>query len=144
MSTPPEKKRFLFLHTNNHSRNHTRVRSFDSAARRHVMVDIGRSRRKPSQPTPFWTFVWQADTTKAHSNNRKLNHPKSRRSEKPSRGIGKKSFAIDRIAAVCPAAPILHTLSIFEREWGEDSFSAYGFNLIMVAGKNAMSSSMTL
>ncbi|KAK3723218.1 hypothetical protein LTR37_001941 [Vermiconidia calcicola] len=36
--------------------------------------------------------------------------------------------------------PLLHRLSVFEKEWGEDWFSAYGFTLMMVAGKNAMGS----
>ncbi|KAG4276762.1 hypothetical protein FPRO04_01260 [Fusarium proliferatum] len=37
------------------------------------------------------------------------------------------------------STPRLHALAVFEREWGEDSFSAYGFTLIMTTGQNAMS-----
>jgi len=29
-------------------------------------------------------------------------------------------------------------MAVFERQWGEDWFSAYGFTLIMVSGKNAI------
>ncbi|KAK3369883.1 hypothetical protein B0H63DRAFT_440165 [Podospora didyma] len=100
MEKPQEKKRILFLHANTHNPSHTerrtRNKSLDSKVRRHLMVDIGKSRRKPSKAPQFDTLL----TT----------------------------------------APILHALSVFEKEWGEDWFSAYGFTLIIVAGRNALSS----
>ncbi|KAI1026277.1 hypothetical protein LB504_011351 [Fusarium proliferatum] len=37
------------------------------------------------------------------------------------------------------STPTLYAFAVFEREWGEDSFSAYGFTLIMTTGQNAMS-----
>ncbi|CZR39427.1 uncharacterized protein FPRO_04324 [Fusarium proliferatum ET1] len=127
MNKPSEKKRLLFINANEnnfHSRRN-RHKSVDSEARRHVMLDIGRTRRKPSKDRQFVTLTWQAqkDTGKQES-------PKRRHY-----GL----FETPEKFQVTMSTPRLHALAVFEREWGEDSFSAYGFTLIMTTGQNAMS-----
>ncbi|KLO79828.1 uncharacterized protein LW93_7272 [Fusarium fujikuroi] len=127
MDKPSETKRLLFINTNEnnfHSRRN-RHKSIDSEARRHVMLDIGRARRKPSKDRQFVTLTWQAqkDTGKQES-------PKRRHY-----GL----FKTPEKFQVTMSTPRLYALAVFEREWGEDSFSAYGFTLIMTTGQNAMS-----
>lgn len=138
----PEKKRFLFLHADNPTQRRTRSQSLDSKVRRHLMTDIGRSRRKPPKASPFVTLVWHVETSKTQSNTRQGENSTSRE----IRDDYAQAPAKDLVAPYHTAAPyttplILHALSVFEKEWGEDGFSAYGFTLIMVAGNNAMSSS---
>lgn len=144
MMKPPKKRRLLFLHVDNPTRRRTRSQSLDSKVRRHLMVDIGRSRRKPSKASPFVTLVWHAETSRAQSNTRQGEDSTSREiRDDYAQAPAKDLVAPYHNAAPYATPPILHTLSSFEKEWGEDSFSAYGFTLIMVAGKNAMSSSKT-
>ncbi|CCT65616.1 uncharacterized protein FFB20_07809 [Fusarium fujikuroi] len=127
MDKPSETKRLLFINTNEndfHSRR-SRHKSIDSEARRHVMLDIGRARQKPSKDRRFVTLTWQAqkDTGKQES-------PKRRH-----HGL----FKTPEKFQVTMSTPTLYAFAVFEREWGEDSFSAYGFTLIMTTGQNAMS-----
>ncbi|KAF5714764.1 hypothetical protein FGLOB1_3326 [Fusarium globosum] len=89
------------------------------------MLDIGRARRKPSKDHQFVTLTWQAQK---HTG--KQESPK-RRHYGHSKIPEKFQFTI--------STPRLYALAVFEREWGEDSFSAYGFTLIMTTGQNAMS-----
>ena len=138
---PPKRKRFLFLHAESPTQRRTRSQALDSMVRRHLMVDIGRSRRKASKNSPFETLVWHAETSKPQTNTHRGDHPTSGEmrdsySHAPMRDLA----APTRTAAPFVTPPILQALSIFEEEWGEDWFSAYGFTLIMVAGRNAISS----
>lgn len=145
MEQPSKKRRLLFLpaYDGNPTSRRTRTKSLDSKIRRHLMVDIGKSRRKPSKDLKFVTLVWPlADTSNMQ----------------PSTGSGEDSTTRDDDLLQAPMKdlvspntdasytaphampPLLCALSAFEKEWGEDRFSAYGFTLIMVAGKNAMGS----
>ena len=145
MEEPSKKRRLLLLHANdgNLTSRRTRDKSLDSRVRRHLMVDIGKSRRKPSKDLQFVTLVWPlAETSEKR--------PSTRRGEGSTRQDGdhlqaptKDLVAPDTAAsytALYAMPPLLHRLSVFEKEWGEDWFSAYGFTLMMVAGKNAMGS----
>ncbi|KAF5607886.1 uncharacterized protein FSUBG_4988 [Fusarium subglutinans] len=127
MEEPQEKKSLLFVNANQttfpSSRN--KHKSIDSEVRRHVMLDIGRARRKPSKDRQFTTLTWQ---TEKHTC--KQEGPKDRQ-------FGH-SKTLDE-SQVTISTPSLYALAVFEQEWGEDSFSAYGFTLIMTTGKNAMS-----
>lgn len=108
------------------------------------MVDIGKSRRKPSKDRQFVTLVWPlAEFSKTDPSTGTGEDSMSRddaQSEAPTKDLVAPDAAATYTAPYA-MSPILYTLSTFEREWGEDSFSAYGFTLIMVAGKNAMGSS---
>ncbi|KAK7594408.1 hypothetical protein V3481_005428 [Fusarium oxysporum f. sp. vasinfectum] len=89
------------------------------------MLDIGKTRRKPSKDRQFVTLTWQ---TQKHTG----------KPESPKR----RHYGHSKRPEECQATistPTLYALAVFEREWGEDSFSAYGFTLIMATGKNAMS-----
>lgn len=107
------------------------------------MADIGKSRRKPSKDLQFVTLIWPlAETSKAQPSTRRGEDSTSRdidHVQAPTKDLVAPDTAATYTAPYA-MAPILHTLSTFEREWGEDCFSAYGFTLIMVAGKNAMGS----
>lgn len=144
----PKKRRLLFLHAdtrNSTAQRRTRSKSLDSKVRRHLMVDIGMSRRKPSKTPQFGTFVWSlAETSGALSSTGQVEHSASRDVDHlqiPAKDLVVPKTATQYTALYTVTPPILHALSVFEKEWGEDWFSAYGFTLIMVAGRNAMSSS---
>ena len=145
MEGPQEKRRLLFLHAdtrNPSTQRRTRSKSLDSKVRRHLMVDIGISRRKPSKAPQFATIVWSlAETTGELSNTGQAEHATSgdvNYLQVPAKDVVVPETAGQYTALYTTAPPILHVLSVFEKEWGEDSFSAYGFTLIMVAGRNAM------
>ncbi|KAH7161697.1 hypothetical protein EDB81DRAFT_683664 [Dactylonectria macrodidyma] len=147
MEGPPKKRRLLFLHAdtrNPPTQRRTRSKSLDSKVRRHLMVDIGMSRRKPSKAPQFVTFVWSsAETSGALSSTGQGEHSTSRdvdHLQVPAKDLVVPETAAQYTALYTAAPPILHALSVFEKEWGEDWFSAYGFTLIMIAGRNAMGS----
>ncbi|KAK3047060.1 hypothetical protein LTR09_011485 [Extremus antarcticus] len=106
------------------------------------MVDIGKSRRR-SKDLPFVTIVWPlAEASRTQPST-------LRGDDSTTRDVDRLQACTKEMVAPEPATPytppyvmqpLLYTLSIFEKEWGEDWFSAYGFTLIMVAGKNAMGS----
>lgn len=145
MEGPPKKRRFLFLHAdarNPTTQRRTRSKSLDSKVRRHLMVDIGRSRRRPSKAPQFDTLVWSlAETPGALSSTGQAAHSTSRDVRHlpvPAKDLVVPEAAAQYAALYTATSPILHALSVFEREWGEDWFSAYGFTLIMVTGRSAM------
>ncbi|KAK2481013.1 hypothetical protein H9L39_06652 [Fusarium oxysporum f. sp. albedinis] len=127
MDKPPEEKRLLFINTNenNFPPRRNQHNSIDSEVRRHVMLDIGKARRKPSKDRQFVTLTWQ---TQKHTG----------KQESPKRSHYGHSKTPEECQATI-STPTLYALAVFEKEWGEDSFSAYGFTLIMATGKNAMS-----
>ncbi|KAH8909275.1 hypothetical protein BR93DRAFT_994955 [Coniochaeta sp. PMI_546] len=147
MEELPKKRRLLFLHNDIRdptTQRRTRSKSLDSAVRRHLMVDIGISRRKPSKVPQFVTFKWSlAEASAAVSSTGQGEHSRSQDIDRLQ--APRKCSVVSKIATqhtaqyIAPSSPILHALSVFEKEWGEDSFSAYGFTLIVVAGRNAMS-----
>lgn len=146
MEEPSKKRRLLFLHANDgkSTSRRTRSKSLDSRVRRHLMADIGKSRRKPSKDLQFVTLVWPlAETSETQPSTCRGEDSTSRHDDHlqaPAKDLVAPNTAAPYTAPyVMP--PILYTLSAFEKEWGEDWFSAYGFTLIMVAGRNAMSSS---
>jgi hypothetical protein len=148
MEGPPKKRRLLFVHAdtrNPTTQRRTRSKSVDSKVRRHLMADIGMSRRKPSKASQFDTVVWSLEeTSEALAGPGQGEHPTSRDADHlqvPPKDMVIPETATQYAAQFTATPPILHALSVFEKEWGEDSFSAYGFTLIMVAGRNAMGSS---
>ena len=141
------KRRILFVHSNdgNHKSRRTASKLLDSRVRRHVMIDIGASRRKPSKDLQFATIVWSlAETPKPQPSTRRSKDTTIRAeksvTQAPTTGIVVPDIVPHAAPYVEP--PILTTLSAFEKEWGEDWYSAYGFTLIMSTGKNAMTYGM--
>lgn len=148
MERHPKKRRLLFLHAdtrNPPTQRRTRSKSLDSKVRRHLMVDIGMSRRKPSKAPQFNTFVWSLSNPSEALSSSCQGEDSASRDFNHLQVPAKDSAALETSAqytALYPSTlPILHALSVFEKEWGEDSFSAYGLTLIVVAGRNAMGSS---
>ncbi|KAK2602916.1 hypothetical protein N8I77_009413 [Diaporthe amygdali] len=142
MEERSKKRRLLFLHANegNHTSRRTRSKSLDTKIRRHLMIDIGKSRRKPSKDLQFGTLVWPLARTPKTQPSISRGQDSTSRDDDYSQAPTKDLVAPASYTAPYVMPPILYTLSAFEKEWGEDWFSAYGFTLIMVAGKNAMSS----
>ncbi|KAM0542539.1 hypothetical protein ACHAPJ_012747 [Fusarium lateritium] len=108
------------------------------------MADIGKSRRKPSKDLQYVTSVWPvAEPFKTQSSTMRGENSASQddaRSQAPTEDLVT-SDATSSYTSPYATQPILYLLSVFEKEWGEDWFSAYGFTLIMVTAKNAMGSS---
>lgn len=140
-----EKERFLFVHAGNASFTSRPNKSLDSEIRRHVMVKIGKSRRKRPTKLPFIIREWRSTEAlvtqpRAHNGGYSTNKDNIRMpalsNDLPN------TVALEpttQYAVMSPVPSILHALSAFEKEWGEDSYSAYGFTLMMMAGKNASS-----
>jgi hypothetical protein len=147
MEKHPAKKRLLFVQVDGRKlahRERPRSKSLDSRIRQHVMIDIGKARRKPANASEFVTTVWSLKETSEASSSTGLGEHSESGDIRHVRGTARDPF-IPKIAAqhLAPRAvmpPFIHTLSVFERDWGEDSFSAYGFTLIMVAGRDATTS----
>lgn len=103
------------------------------------------SRRKPSKAPQFNTFVWSlSNPSEALESNCQGDDSASRdfnQLQVPAKDSAIPETSAQYTALYPSTLPILHALSVFEKEWGEDSFSAYGFTLIMVTGKNAMGTS---
>ncbi|KAF4959823.1 hypothetical protein FGADI_1326 [Fusarium gaditjirri] len=125
-------KNLLFVNANqaNFPSRRNNHEAIDSEVRRHVMRDIGKARRKPSKDRQFVTLMWQTQ-----KNTNKQESPKSRYYVNP-KTPEECQTALD-VTSPYSTTPIIYALAIFEKEWGEDSFSAYGFSLIMATGKNA-------
>ncbi|KAF5564359.1 hypothetical protein FPHYL_4783 [Fusarium phyllophilum] len=127
MEEPQERKSLLFVNANqaNFPSRRSNRNSIDSEVRRHVMRDIGKARRKPSKDPHFVTLTWQTQKHTGKQQNPKRRHYGHLKTPEEYQ--------------VTISTPTLYALAVFEREWGEDSFSAYGFTLIMTTGKNVMS-----
>lgn len=133
-----KKKRFLFLHADTHNptiQGRTRRKSLDSKVRHHLMVDIGKSRRKPSKAPQFDTMVWSlAEPLRALSSTNQCEPSTSRdvdHLQVPAKDLVVPETAAQYTALYIATPPILHALSVFEKACGEDSFPVYGFTLIM-------------
>jgi hypothetical protein len=138
----PRKRRLLFLHSSGSTQRRTRSRALDSKIRRHLMIDIGRGRRKKSNSEEYVTLVWAADVSNAQS--------KSRHSKDKSWASGyttpdsARTSVIPSTNAYIAVPPALQALAGFETNCGEDKFSAYGFSLILVMGRHATASCRNL
>lgn len=141
------KERFLFVHAGDTSFSSRPNKSLDSEIRRHVMVKIGKSRRKRPKKLPFVIREWQstealATQPRAHNGGYSKNEDNIRMPALSNDLVLPNTVALEpttQYAAMSPVPSVLHALSDFEKEWGEDSYSAYGFTLMMMAGKNASS-----
>lgn len=138
----PVRKEFLFLPVHGYAKNRQQHRSLDSKVRHHLMVGIGKARRKPTRVTPYVTLVWQSTAAKEQQpvpdleqdvTHGAIKENKTRRSTTPANAH----------ALELTAAPVVRMLSVFEKEWGEDWFSAYGFSLLMMSAQNVGSAGMT-
>jgi len=154
MESRQEDRRLLFLHVDirdptRTTRRRTRSKSLDYKVRRHLMVNIGKSRRKPPKAPQFVTLEWSLAESFGlgapssagqgeHSTSQDVDHDHS---HVPANDLVVPETVAKYTTLSATTAPIIHALSIFEKEWGEDWFSAYGFALIIVAGGNALCSS---
>ncbi|KAM7215031.1 hypothetical protein V8F06_009557 [Rhypophila decipiens] len=153
MESRQEDQRLLFLPLDirdptRTTRRRTRSKSLDYKVRHHVMVNIGKSRRKPPKEPQFVTLEWSLAESSGlgaplsvgqgdHSTSHDVDH---HHLHVPTNDLVVPETVAKYTTLSARTVPIIHALSIFEKEWGEDWFSAYGFALIMVAGRNALCS----
>ncbi|POS76934.1 hypothetical protein DHEL01_v204659 [Diaporthe helianthi] len=149
MEAPPNRRLLLFLNADSRNfttQRRTRDKSLDSKVRRHVMVDIGKSRRKPSKSRQFDSILWSAvETSELVSSAPGDDDSTAASGDAEHSQVSVKDLVVPETAmqystSHSTKALTLHALYAFEKEWGEDMFSAYGLTLIMVAGRNAMRS----
>ena len=133
MGSGPKERRLLFVNadTQNPPTQSTRSKALDSQIRRHLMIDIGKSRRNASKAPQFGTFEWSLD----ESTETNASRPPTSTSQDVDRV---RNLAAQNVTPIINKPPILQAMAVFERQWGEDWFSAYGFTLIMVSGRNAI------
>jgi hypothetical protein len=105
------------------------------------MVDIGISRRK-NGGGGFHSVEWYVeDTPEAPSCAAQAEYPMpSKCIQAPAASVMFAEAVTDWLAPNLATMPTLDLLTAFEGEWGEDSFSAYGFTLMMVLGESALHS----
>lgn len=150
----------IFLPANtNGSRTTARTydRTLDSKIRRHLMSQVGKTRQATPKFHDYTTLIWaleekrprrmhQKSARETHVDLRCQSRLRTQNGSAPqsSGGDDPQMNKKDQIESLTSAltTPVLHKLAIFEREWGEDKFSAYGFTLLVVAGKNALHSGM--
>ncbi|KAH7247703.1 hypothetical protein B0J15DRAFT_449749 [Fusarium solani] len=103
---PSKKKRLLFVHSTGPTHVHGRDKTSRAKIRRHVMEDIGKSRRKPQRNPQFMIEMRPSEFT----NN-----------------MGLDSLRLPFWSQ--------DPLSVLEQQWGMDAFSAYGITLLGSEGK---------
>lgn len=129
---PSGKRPLLFVHSNGPTHVHHRDKSVETKIRRHVMVDIGRARRKPPRnPTIDIILHLPTSAEKEHINsNGNVSDKTSRNHITP--------VSVDDWAVAPLALPFWdqHPLAVLEKQCGMDMFSSYGITLMMAEGKN--------
>ncbi|KAF4556694.1 Hypothetical protein D9617_1g085730 [Elsinoe fawcettii] len=137
MTSAQRGREYMFVHMDNASTRRGRDKPLDPSVRRHVMTDIGKTRRKKSKTLEYDTLVWQLQTD--------LPPQQGGPGAPASAGdVRQSTSAASHTLIACrsiDALAVEQALSMFERQWGEDMFSAYGFILFMNVGKNATLSS---
>ncbi|KAL3439957.1 hypothetical protein BJX65DRAFT_315267 [Aspergillus insuetus] len=129
-------KPLLFVHSNGPTHAHQRDEAVKTKIRQHIMLDIGRARRKrPRNPKVEVVMQPLADEDVDHHS-------------APPAKIPLKHRAHDRCTRChyrpledATAAPVFpfwsqNPLVILERHWGMDMFSAYGIAFVMTEGAN--------
>lgn len=112
---PGKSKGLLFVHTTGPTHVHSRDKATKTKIRRHVMYEIGRSRRRPPRNQEFEVIMPPVESTD-ESTAEELTGPQT----------------LQR--------PFSHQdpLSMLAEQWGMDAFSAYGISLL-VAGVTSSS-----
>lgn len=107
---PSKQQRLLWVHSTEPTGVHRRDKLTMTKIRRHIMEDIGISRRKP-QRNP--QFVLEIESPPAFAN-----HPE--------------------VNSLLPPFWSQDPLSILEQQWQMDPFSAYGLSLLAAEGKRLL------
>ncbi|KAL4866853.1 hypothetical protein BDV12DRAFT_198827 [Aspergillus spectabilis] len=125
------KRPFLFVNSNGPTHMHRRDEAVKTDIRRHIMVDIGRARRKPPRNPKL--DVRMRPLTGAQVQDLKLRRSTKTRKEKPASSASDHDQSL-----VSPMAPFWdqHPLVVLEKHWEMGMFSAYGIALILSEGKN--------
>ncbi|KAL5335118.1 hypothetical protein BJX70DRAFT_401903 [Aspergillus crustosus] len=124
------KRPFLFVHSNGPTHMHERDENVKTDIRRHIMVDIGKARRKPPRNP-------RIDVRLRPLHRGEVQRVKLRNSAQ--RGERNASSADEHDQAIgSPNLPFWeqNPLVVLERHWEMDMFSAYGISLIVSEGKN--------
>ncbi|KAJ8128841.1 hypothetical protein O1611_g4790 [Lasiodiplodia mahajangana] len=125
---PKKKTPLLFVHSSGPSHVHGRDHETKSKIRQHIMLDIGRERRKaPRNP--------QLDLV--------LQFPDNNNAEQAAQSETSRhnDDSVDRGHLPSLMRPFWdqHPLDVIESYWGMDAFSAYGIMLMLKEGRNLVS-----
>ncbi|KAL4965768.1 uncharacterized protein BDV14DRAFT_51055 [Aspergillus stella-maris] len=128
----PEKA-FLFIHQNGPTKTEYQTKKIKSDVRRHVMLEIGRSRRK-ARRNPRLEVVARplAPSTEDTSDSDPAVHAETKSPSSLFQIQGKASS---------PERPFWdqHPLVVLERQWEMDTFSAYGIAFVVSEGRHFVS-----
>ena len=131
------KQRLLFLHSDGPTHVHGRDKAIEAKIRRHVMVDIGKARRKPPRTPCNDMILYLPASTQQHSVDSDGNSP-NKVDQNESAGTPGDSRVV---------APLLtpfweqHPLAILEQQCGMDKYSAYGITLMIAEGEKSAATS---
>ncbi|KAL4793084.1 hypothetical protein BDV19DRAFT_391525 [Aspergillus venezuelensis] len=126
-------KAFLFIHNDGLNDTNYQNEKVKRDIRRHVMLDIGRARRKPRRNAPVAVGARpRISSTKDGNSRDSAAHADS----KPAPS----SFETDG-KTIPPERPFWdqHPLVMLERQWEMDTFSAYGIAFVISEGRHLVS-----
>ncbi|KIA75682.1 hypothetical protein HK57_00543 [Aspergillus ustus] len=139
---------FLFVHSTGPTHVHRRDETVKTEIRRHIMVDIGRARRKtPRNPTVEMVMQQPlssgAGIRSANMNRRRYreDHRQQQQHQQVISSRIKKMKDDPRASFLtAPEHPFWdqHPLVVLERQWEMDMFSAYGIAFVVSEGRRRM------
>lgn len=126
------KRSLLFVHSSGPTHVNHRDKSIKTKIRRHIMVDIGRARRKPPRNPKIDNILYlptNLEEERVDSNGNV--------SDKASRNrLIAKSMDDWTVAPLALPFWDQHPLATLEKQCGMDMFSAYGITLVLAEGRN--------
>ncbi|KAI9151279.1 hypothetical protein HJFPF1_08478 [Paramyrothecium foliicola] len=146
MSTgaPTRQQPFLFVHSTGPTHVHLRDKTTTTKIHRHVMLDIGKKRRKPPSNPQFDAVIHLPEPPKRRKPTKQPQQPQSQDLDDvdaPSASVTSyqswsPSSYYETFLALVPPFWEQHPLLTLESQWEDDMFSAYGMILLLHAGSN--------
>jgi hypothetical protein len=135
---------FLFVHSTGLTRGRSRDKTTRTKIHRHVMVDIGKARRRPPRNPQFDAVVHFPYRTEQI---KRTNQPQQPRFQDPAESENALVSAVryqsvppstyyEALLSLVPSFRDQHPLFTLESQWGDDMFSAYGMMLLLRAGSS--------
>ncbi|KAI0129903.1 hypothetical protein BJ170DRAFT_618034 [Xylariales sp. AK1849] len=141
---PKRQRPFLFVHSTGPTHVHLRDKTTRTKIHRHVMVEIGKARRKPPRNPQFDAVVHFPDRTK------QIKRTEQRQQQQPQDPVDSDTALVSAMSypsllpsayyktllSLVPPFGVQHPLLTLESQWEDDMFSAYGMMLLLRAGSN--------
>ena len=131
MKPATSKRPFLFVHSSGPTHVHHRNKSLETKIRKHVMIDIGKARRKPQRNPRFETILHLPDTsTQGHVDFEGTDST-------TAKGDQHSTMSPNDCAVIALVPPFgdQHPLAVLEKQCGMDRFSAYGITLMLAENR---------